>query len=94
MGIISRYGQEFHPKGEGGIYPHGSGGGRPPAMVGRPLAGAWRTGTQTPYSTTPRGRPLGKFRSPWMMGSENGRATPRRDATNLNPPPPSEHLHP
>ena len=57
MGIISRDGQEFLPWREGGVLPHGSGGGRPPTMVGRPRAGAWRTVPQTPYATTPRGDP-------------------------------------
>ena len=67
MGIIGRDRQEFRLQGEGGICPHGSGGGRPPNMVGRPCAGAWRTGPQTQYFTTPRGEPLIKFGSPGMM---------------------------
>ena len=69
MGIIGRDGQVFRPWGEGGIHPCRSGGGRPPTMVRRPHKGAWRTGTQTPYATTPRGGPLGKFGSPAMMGA-------------------------
>ena len=88
MGIIGRDGREFRLRGEWGIRPRGSGGRRPPTMVGRPCAGAWRTGPQTPYAITPRGGPLGKFGSLGMMGAYDGRAPPRRDATNLNPPPP------
>ena len=87
MGIIGRDRQEFRLQGEGGICPHGSGGGRPPNMVGRPCAGAWRTGPQTQYFTTPRGEPLIKFGSPGMMGADDGQAPPRRDATKLTPPP-------
>ena len=88
MGITGRDGREFRPSGEGGISPCGSGGGRPPTMVGRPHTWAWRKGPQTPYYTTPRGLPLGKFESPGMMGADDGRAPPLRDATNLTPPPP------
>ena len=87
MGIISRDGREFRLQGEGRVIPCGSGGGRPPTMVGRPLTGAWRTGPQTPYATNPRGGHLGKFVSSGMMGSYDGRSPPRRDVTNLNPPP-------
>ena len=93
MGIIGKDWQEFRPRGEGGGCTRGSGGGRPPTMVGRPHAGARRTGTQTPYTTTPRGGILGKFGSLGMMGDDDGRAPPRRDATNLTPPPPA-HLPP
>ena len=39
MVIIGRDGMEFRPRGEGGIHPRGIVGGRPPTMVGRPLAG-------------------------------------------------------
>ena len=87
MGIIDRDGQAFSLRGEGGGCPRRSGGGRPPTMVGRPCTGDLRTGTQTPYTTTPRGASLGKFGSPGMTGTDNVRAPPRRDATNLNPPP-------
>ena len=88
MRIIGRDGQEFRPGVEGGIRPHGSGSGRPPTMVGRPHTGAWRTGPQTPYVTTPRGRLLGKCGSLGIMGADDGREFPRRDTTNLTPPPP------
>ena len=87
MGIIGRDGWEFLPQREGGIRPCGSGGGRPPTMVGRTRAGAWRTGPQTPYATTPRGGTLGKFGSPGIMGSDDSQEPPPRDATNLTPPP-------
>ena len=89
MGIIGRYGGEFRPRGEGGVRPQWSGGRRPPTMVGRPHAGSLRTGTPTPYATTPREVPLGKFGSPGMMGADDGREPPHRDATIINPPPPS-----
>ena len=88
MGIIGRDGREFRPRGEGEIRPRRSGGGRTPNMVGSTNEGVWITGPQTPYATTPRGGPLGKFGSPGMMGADDGRAPPRRDATNLNPSPP------
>ena len=51
----------------GGVRIRGSGGGRLLAMVGRPLSGDCRTGPQTPYATTPRGIPLGKCGSPWVI---------------------------
>ena len=89
MGIISRDGQEFRPRGEVGVRPRVSGVERPPTMVGHPCAGACRTGPQTPYATTPRGGPLGKFGYPGMMGDDDGQAPLRRDVTNLTPP-----LHP
>ena len=88
MGIIGRDGRKFRSRGEGGIHTRGSGSVRPPTMVWRPCAGAWRTVPQNPYATTPRGGPLGKFGSPGMMGDDDGRAPPHRYATNLNPPPP------
>ena len=93
MGILGRDGRKFSLRGEGEICPRRRGGGRPPTMVGRPHARAWRTGPQISYATTPRGVPLGKFVSPGMMGADDGRTSPRRDATNLNPRPPS-HLPP
>ena len=40
VGIISRDGWEFRPRGDVGICPRGSGGGRPPTMVRRPCVGA------------------------------------------------------
>ena len=40
------------------------------------------------HATTPRGRPLDTFGSPGMIGSDDGRVPPIRDATNLTPPPP------
>ena len=86
MGIIGRNGREFRLRVEGGIRPRGSGGGRPPTMFGRPRAGAWRTGPQTPYATTPRVGPLGKFGSPGMMGADDGCLPLHRHATNLTPP--------
>ena len=93
MGIISRYGGAFRPRGEGG--------GSPPRKRWRktshygwaPHAGDWRTGPQTLYFITPSGGPLGKFGSPGMMGADDGWVPPRRDATNLNPPRPA-HLLP
>ena len=88
MGVIGRDGQEFRPRVEGEILPCRSGFRRPPTMVGRPRAGDCRTVTQTPYTTTPRGVPLGKFGSLGMMGADDGWAPPLRDATNLTPPPP------
>ena len=39
MGIIGRDRQEFRLQGEGGICPHGSGGGRPPIWLGAPVQG-------------------------------------------------------
>ena len=56
-------------------------------MVGHPHAGAWITGTPPPHATTPRGGPVENFESPGMMGANDGWAHPRRDATNMNPPP-------
>ena len=87
MGIIKKDGREFRLRGEGGILPHGSGSRRPPTMVGRPRAGAWRIIIQNPYATTPRGGTLGKIGSLGMMGADDGRSHPCRDATNLSPPP-------
>ena len=87
MRINGRDGQEFRLQGEGGGCSHGSGGGRPPTMVGRPHTGAWRTGLQNPYATTPRGGPLGNFVSLGTMGADDGRSPLCRDATKLNPPP-------
>ena len=91
MGIIRRDGQEFHPRGEGEISPCRRGSGRPPTMVGRPRAGYWITRPQTPYATTHRGGPLGKFGSPGMMGADDGQVPPCRDETNLTPHPPPPH---
>ena len=71
-----------------GISPCGSGGRRLPTMLGRPHAGAWIKGPPHPHVTTPKGVPLGKFGSPWMMGPYDGQDPLCRDATNLNPPPP------
>ena len=50
--------------------------------------------TPNPYAIIPRGRLLGKFGSLGMMDADYGRAPPRRDATNLNPPPPPLHTSP
>ena len=87
VGIIGRDGREFCLRGEWGIRPRGSGSRRPPTMDGRPHAGAWRTGPQ-PHTPLPQGRgPLGKFGFPGMMGADDGWAAPRRDVTNLTPPP-------
>ena len=72
MRIIGRDGQEFRPQGEWGVCPHRRGGGRPPNMVGEPHAGAPRKGLKIPYTTTPRGGPLGKFASLGMMGADIG----------------------
>ena len=44
----------------------------------------WVTGTQTPYANTSGGGPLSKFGSLEMMGADDDRAPPHRDATNLN----------
>ena len=67
MGIIGRDGRQFRPRGEGRIHPLGSGGGRPPTMVGLPQAGAWRTGPQTLYATTPRGGTPAQI---WVPGDD------------------------
>ena len=54
-------------------------------MVGSPHAGALTRGPPL-HATIPRGEPLENFGSPGMMGTEDGLAPPRRDATNRNPP--------
>ena len=59
-----------------------------------PQSRGLRTGPQSPYATTPRGEPLGKFGSTGMMSADDGRAPSCRDATNLNPPPPPAQLPP
>ena len=83
MGSSAWMGRNYVCRDMGVISPCRSFGGRPLTMVGRPREGAWRTGPQNPYATTPRGGTPGKFGFLGMMGADDGRAPPRRDATNL-----------
>ena len=85
-----------HQQGWSGILSEGRGGGSSSWKRQRKtlhygmviLCRSWRTRPQIPYATTPRGGTLGKFGSPGMMNADDGQDPPRRDGTNLNPPPP------
>ena len=76
--------------GIGGIHTCGSGGERPPTMVGRPRAGACKTRPQTPYATTPRGGNLGP--RGWQVLMMVG--LPRVGIILTWPPPPPANLTP
>ena len=78
----------------GGFIPTEAAAEDPPLWSGALTQGLGEQDPPLPYTTTPRGGPLGKFGSLGIMGADDDRAPPRRDANNLNLRTPHTHLPP